>query len=260
MLLNNNSKYKIFNIEHTINSNLIFKKDIPMTSCKILEILYNVIKYTTNFLKIHNIEYSIISGTLIGCVRHNGIIPWDNDIDIMIFKKGYDKLLNLIDEYNSFDKFKIINCTPGFKLFYDNIPYGELFTYDYNQKEDCYMLSYPYINNKPTFHFSAIYFPWLKYKHDTIFPLQKIQFEDFEVMGPNNITRMLQINYKNSNILECIYNSQHNELHGRFGYNMYRILNISEKITFNKLLIILYIICHKIVKKIFLPGLFILYN
>ena len=260
MLLNINSRYNIYDVEHKIAKNLIFKKYIPMTDIKVLETLYNVIRYTTNFLQIHNIQYSIISGTLIGCVRHNGIIPWDNDMDIMIFKEGYDKLLTIMEQFNSFDKFRIVNCSPGFKIFYNNVPYGELFTYDYNKSEDCYMLSYPYVNNKPTFHFSSIYFPWLRYHRDIIFPLQKIQFEDFEVMGPNNITKMLQINYKNSNILECVYNSQHNDTHGIFGYHMYRILNVFEKITCNKLLIIIYIICHKLVKNFFLGGLFVLYN
>jgi hypothetical protein len=62
-LLSNGNKYKIFNVEHTIRDNLIIKKPIPMTDLYKLERLYKVIKYTTEFLEIHEIDYCIESGT-----------------------------------------------------------------------------------------------------------------------------------------------------------------------------------------------------
>ena len=38
-----------------------------------------------------NIHYNIIAGTLLGSVRHNGFIPWDDDADVALLRPEYEK-------------------------------------------------------------------------------------------------------------------------------------------------------------------------
>ncbi len=50
-------------------------------------------KEITAILDRNGIPYTIIYGTLIGAVRHQGFIPWDDDFDIMIFDENYDDVI-----------------------------------------------------------------------------------------------------------------------------------------------------------------------
>lgn len=46
----------------------------------------------------HNIRFYLDSGTALGAVRHNGFIPWDNDIDVSMPYEDYERFLNLPQE------------------------------------------------------------------------------------------------------------------------------------------------------------------
>lgn len=58
-----------------------------------LDMLLNV----DDLCKKHDIKYYLGFGTLLGGVRHRGFIPWDDDIDILLFRNDYTKLVSLFN-------------------------------------------------------------------------------------------------------------------------------------------------------------------
>lgn len=63
------------------------------------QVAHDLLKRVTEVLDENKINYFLISGTLLGYIRHNDFIPWDDDIDLIVDNSIFDKLDALIEKY-----------------------------------------------------------------------------------------------------------------------------------------------------------------
>lgn len=68
------------------------------TMSKLKELELDILKYVHEVCVKNDLKYYLIGGTLLGAVRHKGFIPWDDDIDIVMFRNDYNSLLKVLEQ------------------------------------------------------------------------------------------------------------------------------------------------------------------
>lgn len=175
------------------NNNNICTPNIILN--KVRSLLY----ITHHILSSNNIIYFADGGTLLGAIRHNNVIPWDDDGDIVILDKYKDKFINLKNEFTKYN-INIKEFWGGYRIYFNdgyNINHNnrnwqwtdnnvtEDFSYKYPFIDvffmDEYDDIYDYSNNSVKSIYDKHY-----YKKNDLFPLKKHKFHDFYINIPNN--------------------------------------------------------------------------
>lgn len=66
----------------------------PMTLKEVHQVLYDILVDIHEFCVEHDIKYSLGGGSLLGAIRHNGFIPWDDDIDVQMSRPEYERFIH----------------------------------------------------------------------------------------------------------------------------------------------------------------------
>lgn len=76
-----------------MNNNLEEYKRKNLRACQLKQL--SILKQIDAICKKHDIPYWLDGGTLLGAIRHDGFIPWDDDIDIAMMLDDYKRFLDI---------------------------------------------------------------------------------------------------------------------------------------------------------------------
>lgn len=80
-------------------------------------ILLDMMVHIDRFCRDNDIRYSLGGGTLLGAVRHQGFIPWDDDMDIMMPRPDYDRFMATYNIGNTSAYFAMEHCDEPHQRF-----------------------------------------------------------------------------------------------------------------------------------------------
>lgn len=148
----NNTEKVLNSYNLFFNSLFKFNKVEPIQLVKYSRELNNqLLDFINNICKKYDLEWWIDFGLLLGAIRHESAIPWDDDYDISMLREDYDKFFNIIhDELkeNNLSRYIQVNLNKKgpnnsillftkFELFDKGRLFGfvDIYPYDYIEKE-----------------------------------------------------------------------------------------------------------------------------
>jgi phosphorylcholine metabolism protein LicD len=199
-------------IEKYDGSDLEVNVNEIQTKHQIIVVLRSMLQDLHSLFEMAKITYWIDGGTLLGAIRHQDVIPWDDDADLAVLESDEDKLLSLKSWLNQMG-YGLSKFWGGYKVYplngVDIKYYNRNWKWNEVNKEieleETFNYKYPFVDiflvkkDGDIFHYANRYVQrvWPNYYHTVqdLLPLKKYQFSDFYLIGPNNPTNYLNRSY-----------------------------------------------------------------
>lgn len=92
---------------------------------RVQEIGLELLIVVDQICKKNNIDYYLFYGTLLGCIRHGGTIPWDGDIDIAMTRENYLRFNTIVNEEIDSSKYVVKLMGSGSPNYITEIKIGK---------------------------------------------------------------------------------------------------------------------------------------
>ncbi|CAH1797510.1 unnamed protein product [Owenia fusiformis] len=162
----------------------------PVLTTKDKSLMLSTLQVFIGALEAHNITYMLYMGSLIGSYRHHGMIPWDDDIDIIVNSSQLHAV-----------KKAVAPLATEFELHESSFLIGSKFFSKSGEKFAHQSFSWPYIdifwfgeNSTHIWDENPQYY--IPHKKTDLFPLQKRPFEGMQVFAPCDSATILARTYK----------------------------------------------------------------
>lgn len=197
-------------IENAYEKIKLKEKEIPLDDSYLIRIspslageLYYLMQKIDGLFKHQNLTYWAFFGTLLGVVRHKGLIPWDDDLDICMHNNDLNKLLDLKDFFRAFGLNLVKHPIGFYKLCLidgKKIEICDEFKPYYNN-EEYYEWTYPFVDifyvvkgEDNRYKFSC--FTEFEFSIDELLqPLENMEFGPMNIPIPHNATKILDRYY-----------------------------------------------------------------
>ncbi len=75
----------------------------------------DILKEVKRVCDLHGFQFYIMNGTCLGAIRHQGAIPWDDDIDIGMYAEDFDRFIKCQNDFDSKYFIQTIETDPEFR-------------------------------------------------------------------------------------------------------------------------------------------------
>ena len=190
--------------------------------------LREMLIFIDNVCKKYDLDYIMAYGSLLGAVRHKGFIPWDDDMDIVMMRKDYNKLIEVLpDEISKIDFLKDNFGLTLLKNFNENS--FEDLNHIYSSTYVDYFYSHDLDYRGPFLQIACLN-PFVKID---IFPFDFVKDDSIKEFNKNYLTQkyIFEKSYKNE---DFVYKSEFDSIAEKLGVSSEETNFIGEGIDATK--------------------------